>query len=155
MEIMDLIDRLEDVVNHATKVPLTSKVMVDPEEFYALIDALREAIPDEIREASRIAQQREEILNEAKAWAEAKMREAHTKASQLTAESVVTKEAETQANEVIDQAKRVAREIRQNALSWADDLFARVQPELEKLAQESSRSAAVIRKAREELQQEL
>lgn len=155
MEIMDLIDRLEDVVNHATKVPLTSKVMVDPEEFYALIDALREAIPDEIREASRIAQQREEILNEAKAWAEAKMREAHTKASQLTADSTVTKEAETQANEVIDQAKRVAREIRQNALSWADDLFARVQPELEKLAQESSRSAAVIRKAREELQQEL
>lgn len=155
MEIMDLIDRLEDVVNHATKVPLTSKVMVDPEEFYALIDALREAIPDEIREAGRIAQQREEILNEAKAWAEAKMREAHSKASQLTAESTVTKEAETQANEVIDQAKRVAREIRQNALSWADDLFARVQPELEKLAQESSRSAAVIRKAREELQQEL
>ncbi|HLO03006.1 MAG TPA: hypothetical protein VK191_07865 [Symbiobacteriaceae bacterium] len=155
MEIMDLIDRLEDVVNHATKVPLTAKVMVDPEEFYALIDALREAIPDEIREAGRIAQQREEILQEAKAWAEAKMREAQSKASQLTSESTVTKEAETQANEVIDQAKRVAREIRQNALAWADDLFARVQPELEKLAQESSRSAGVIRKAREELQQEL
>lgn len=155
MEIMDLIDRLEDVVNHATKVPLTAKVMVDPEEIYALIDALRESIPDEIREAGRIAQQKDEILQEAKAWAEAKMREAHAKANQMTSESTVTKEAETQANEVIDQAKRVAREIRQNALAWADDLFARVQPELEKLAQESTRSASVIRKAREELQQEL
>jgi cell division septum initiation protein DivIVA len=155
VEINDLIDRLEDVVNGATKVPLTSRVMLDPEEIYALIDALRETIPDEIREAGRIAHQREEILQEAKAWAEAKMREAQAKASQLTSDSTVTKEAEGQANEVIDQAKRVAREIRQNALAWADDLFARVQPELEKLAQESTRSAAVIRKAREELQQEL
>jgi cell division septum initiation protein DivIVA len=155
VEIIDLLDRLEDLINNATKVPLTAKVMLDPEEAYALIDAMREAIPEQIREASRIAQQRDEILHEAKVWAEAKVREAQQMAAQLTSESTVTREAETQANEVIDQAKRVAREIRQNALAWADNLFARVQPELEKLAQESTKAAAAIKRAREELQQEL
>lgn len=155
MEIMALIDRLEELVTQATKVPLTGKVLLDPDELLSLVDEMRELIPQEIREANRIARDREAILRESREQAEQTIREAQALASKLTSEAAVAKEAQQQADELIDQAKRVAREIRQNALEWADELFARTQPQMEALAAETERAANAIRKAREELRNQL
>ncbi|MGE5674992.1 MAG: hypothetical protein ACM3XM_14145 [Mycobacterium leprae] len=155
MEIMALLDRLEELITQATKVPLTGKILVDPDEALAVVDEMRDSLPQEIRESNRVARDREAILQAARDQAEAAVREAQEQALRLIAESAVTREAEMQANELIDQAKRVARDIRQNALEWADELFARVQPEMEHVAAESQKAALTLRKAREELSQQL
>lgn len=155
MEMMSLLDRLEETISQATKVPLTNKVLVDPDELLAFLDEMRDLMPQEIRDANRIARDREQIMSEARDQAEATIREAQSMAAQLTSEAAVTKEAQGQADELIDQAKRVSREIRQNALEWADDLFARVQPELEKVAADSQKAVLAVRNAREELREQL
>lgn len=155
MEIMVLLDRLEELAGQATRVPLTGKILLDPDDFLALVDEMRELLPREIRDANRVAREREAILQEAREQAEATVREAQALAAKLTGDSAVTKEAQQQADELIDQAKRVAREIRQNALEWADDLFARIHPELEKYALESQKALAALQKAREELREQL
>lgn len=155
MEIMELIDRLEEMVAQATKVPLTGKVLVDPDELLALVDEMRDMLPQEIRDANRVARDRETIIAEAREQAETTVREAQALAQRLTAEAAITKEAQTQADELIDQAKRVAREIRQNALEWADELFGRVQPDLERVATDTQKAVLAVRKAREELRQQL
>lgn len=155
MEIMALIDRLEEMISQATKVPLTGKVLLDPDELLALVDDMREMVPQEIRDANRIARDRESILQESRERAEQVVREAQALAAQMTSEAAVTKEAQSQADEIIDQAKRVAREIRQNALEWADELFARTQPDLERIAADTQKAAMAVRKAREELQNQL
>ncbi|MFZ5824902.1 MAG: hypothetical protein ACOY94_11280 [Bacillota bacterium] len=155
MEIMALIDRLEEMVSQATKVPLTGKILVDPDELLSLVDEMREMVPAEIREANRIARDRESILRESREQAEQTIREAQALAAKLTSEAAVAKEAQSQADELIDQAKRVAREIRQNALEWADELFARTQPDLERIAADTQKAALSVRKAREELRNQL
>lgn len=155
MEIMVLLDRLEELIAQATKVPLTGKILLDPDEVLALVDEMREMLPQEIRDANRVARDRETIMHEAREQAEATVREAQAVAARMTAESAVAKEAQAQADELIDQAKRVAREIRQNALEWADELFGRVQPDLERVAADTQKAVMAVRKAREELQQEL
>lgn len=155
MEMMGLLDRMEEIITGSTRVPLTGKVLVDPDEVLALLDEMRELLPQEIRDANRVARDRDSILTEARERAEATVRDAQALAAQLTGESTITKEAQGQADELIDQAKRVAREIRQNALEWADELFARFQPDLERVSQESQKAALSIRKAREELRQQL
>jgi hypothetical protein len=155
MEIMALIDRLEEMVSQATRVPLTGKVLLDPDELLSLVDQMRDVVPQEIRDANRIARDREAILQESREQAEQMVREAQALAARLTSEAAVTKEAQSQADELIDQAKRVAREIRQNALEWADELFARTQPDLERIAADTQKAALAIRKAREELQNQL
>jgi cell division septum initiation protein DivIVA len=155
VEIMALLDRLEELISQATKVPLTGKVLIDPDELLALVDEMRDSLPQEIREANRVAREREAILVEAREHAEQTVREAQSMAVRLTSEAAVTREAQSQADELIDQAKRVAREIRQNALEWADELFARVQPEIERVALESQKAVTTVRKAREELGQQL
>jgi cell division septum initiation protein DivIVA len=155
VEIMAMLDRFEDVIAGATKVPLTGKVLMDPDELLSIIDEMRELLPQEIRDANRVARDREAILSEAREQAESAVREANALAARLTAESSVTQEAQKQADELIDQAKRVAREIRQNALEWADELFGRVQPDLEKVAADTQKAVLAVRKAREELRQQL
>jgi len=155
MEIMALIDRLEELVSQATRVPLTGKILMDPDELLSLVDQMRDVLPQELREANRIARDRESVLQETREQAEQIIREARALAAQLTSEAAVTKEAQSQADELIDQAKRVAREIRQNALEWADELFARTQPDLERIAADTQRAAMAVRKAREELQNQL
>ncbi|HWI60316.1 MAG TPA: hypothetical protein VNT75_00615 [Symbiobacteriaceae bacterium] len=155
VEIMAMLDRLEDAIAQATKVPLTGKVLLDPDDLLGLIDEMRELLPQEIRDANRVARDREAILTEAREQAETTVREAQTLAARLTAEHSVAQEAQRQADELIDQAKRVAREIRQNALEWADELFGRVQPDLEKVAVDTQKAVLAVRKAREELRQQL
>jgi cell division septum initiation protein DivIVA len=155
VEIMAMLDRLEDAIAQATKVPLTGKVLLDPDELLSLMDEMRELLPQEIRDANRVARDREAILTEARDQAESTVREAQALAARLTAEHSVAQEAQKQADELIDQAKRVAREIRQNALEWADELFGRVQPDLEKVAADTQKAVLAVRKAREELGQQL
>lgn len=150
-----MLDRLEDVLAQATKVPLTGKVLLDPDDLLSLVDEMRELLPQEIRDANRVARDRENILGEAREVAETTVREAQSLAARLTAEHSVSQEAQRQAEELIDQAKRVAREIRQNALEWADELFGRVQPDLEKVAGDTQRAVMAVRKAREELRHQL
>lgn len=150
-----MLDRLEDAIAQATKVPLTGKVLLDPDELLSLMDEMRDLLPQEIRDANRVARDREAILTEAREQAEATVREAQALAARLTAEHSVAQEAQKQADELIDQAKRVAREIRQNALEWADELFGRVQPDLEKVAADTQKAVLAVRKAREELGQQL
>ena len=43
MEILKYVDQLEEIVDTATKVPLTGKVMVDVDEVFELIDLIRES----------------------------------------------------------------------------------------------------------------
>jgi len=81
VEIMALIDRLEEMIQQATRVPLTGKVLLDPDELLGLVDELRDVVPQEIREANRVARDREAILAEAREQAEEILREAKTLAA--------------------------------------------------------------------------
>lgn len=144
MDILALLERLEELVQNATRVPLTGRVMIDPDEVLALVDEMREALPEEIRAAGRVAEAQESILEAARAEAESLVRDAKAYAAQLTDESAVTREAQSKADEIIEQAKRVAKEIRNSSMDYADNLLARVEENLHK-AQET------VRRGREEL----
>jgi hypothetical protein len=51
VDILELIDRLDDLVHNAKPVPLTDQVRVNKEEIYDLLDQMRGTLPAEIQEA--------------------------------------------------------------------------------------------------------
>jgi hypothetical protein len=51
MELLVLIDKLDDMMHNARPVPLTDQVRVDKEEVYDILDQLRAAIPETVKEA--------------------------------------------------------------------------------------------------------
>ena len=62
MDILELIDRLHDLVHDAKHVPLSSEVRVDKETLADLLNEMRATIPEELKEARWIVKKREEML---------------------------------------------------------------------------------------------
>ena len=73
MDILQLIDRLEELFNDAKAVPFTHNVVVDEDRMLEIIDQMRIVIPDEVKKAQQRAEQ---ILAQARADAEATRRDA-------------------------------------------------------------------------------
>ena len=51
MDVLQLIDKLEQLVNSGTRLPLSSRTVIDEQEFLDIIDQLRIMVPDEIKQA--------------------------------------------------------------------------------------------------------
>ncbi|MDQ4044802.1 MAG: ATPase, partial [Chloroflexota bacterium] len=65
VDMLYLVDRLEELVSLGKRVPFSTRVMVEEEEFLALVDQLRVAVPNEIKQAQRVIKERERIIGEA------------------------------------------------------------------------------------------
>ena len=64
-DILYVVDRLEELVGIGKRVPFSGRVMVEEEEFLALVDQFRAAVPNEIKQAQRVIKERERIIGEA------------------------------------------------------------------------------------------
>ena len=58
MDVLQLIDKLEQLVNSGTRLPLSSRTVIDEQEFLDIIDQLRIMVPDEIKQARRVSSER-------------------------------------------------------------------------------------------------
>ena len=132
MDVLVLIDKLDDLVHNAKRVPLTDEVRVDKEEIYDLLDQMRATIPDEIKQARWIVKERQEMLAEAKREAERVVKEARDQQARLISEEEVYKQAERGAEEIIEDARSREREIRLGAEDYADDILNTLEVNLSK-----------------------
>ncbi len=156
MEVMLLLDALEDILEKAPNLPLSSKSMINKAELHEIIKDIRIKLPDEIKQAQWIKEERQKILMEAKKEAEALRkdcedkaarikeerhrvlaeaekeaeilkREADKKIQELIDESDIMKKANEQAKEVIIAAQIDAKKIRLGSKAYADELLAELE----------------------------
>ncbi len=53
MDILHLIDRLEAMVMDSPRVPVVGKILLDPQEMLDLVDSMRLAVPESLKEVER------------------------------------------------------------------------------------------------------
>ena len=70
MDIQFLVERIEALVVNGRKVPMTSQVILEQAAVLDLIDQLRVAIPEEVKQARRINQESDRVLSKAREEAE-------------------------------------------------------------------------------------
>ncbi len=133
MQIMYLIDQIEDIIESGTGVPFSSKVLVDAEEILSLIQDIRVNLPDEIKQAQWIKEERKKILIEAQKEAEAIAKEAEDYIKKMVDENEITKNAYLQAEEILKRAQENAREIRLGTNEYADSILYKLQKQLSEL----------------------
>ena len=104
MDILNLLERLEDIIEDASKFPLSSKVMIDKEEILEVINEIRLKLPDEINRASWVAKERQRILNEAQTEADELIDKIKDQQKILIEENEVSKLAQKRANQIIREA---------------------------------------------------
>lgn len=132
MKIEELLDELETLLDDGARVPFTNKVMVDEEVLERIADEMRRALPQEFAEAKTIVAERQNILNEAQKEAQHVMDQAKGYVAKLTEESLITKQAQEQANELMQQARKTAKDLQLEANKYAFDVLRQLETNLEK-----------------------
>lgn len=133
MDILQLIDRLEELFNESKSIPLTRNVMVDEDRMLEIIDQMRIVIPDEVKKAKLIIGQRERFLAQAQEEADRTIALAREKADQLTTKDMIVQEAQRRAEQIIAQARADAEATRHEADNYVVDTLMQLQDNLEKV----------------------
>ena len=147
MEILKMIDLLEDKIEQAKSIPLLNRALIDKEELLAAIEELRLNIPEDVKQAKLIKDDRSRILAEANAEKEEIIRAAKEKTEKMIDEHEITKKASEQAMQIVANAQKNARDLRMGARQYVDSLFADTDAKLIK-------AQSIIRKARADVRQE-
>jgi vacuolar-type H+-ATPase subunit H len=134
--LLDYLDMLEDLLDSSRAIPFSSKVSVDREKIFDIIRDIRLNLPNEIRQAQRIIEEHDKVISDAKIKAAAIIKEADGTAKMMTNNHEIFKRATEQAERVIEETKRNARDMRLNAMDYADEILAKT----EKIIQESMTS---------------
>ena len=128
MDILQLIDRLEELFNESKTVPLTRNVMVDEDRMLDIIDQMRIAIPEEVKKAQQLLGQRDRLLAQAQEEANRTLELSRQKADQILA-----------------QARNEAENIRADADDYAMNSLIQPQEELERLTNQVSNGVRLLK----------
>ena len=105
VDILYLVDRLEELVGIGKRVPFSGRVMVEEEEFLALVDQIRVTVPHEIKQAQRIIKEREEILGRAQEEAEKILDVARQQAEYIVSQHGVLNEARQRGEALLQEVE--------------------------------------------------
>ena len=130
MDILNLLERLEDIIEDSSKFPLSSKVMVDKEEVLEVINEIRLKLPDEINRASWVAKERQRILNEAQAEADELIDKIKEQQKMLIEENEIVRQAQKQANQIVREAEQKAADMKLGAYSYSDEILSKLQDKI-------------------------
>lgn len=128
-----LVDRLEAVLNGGWRPPMGGRVMIDEREALDVLDLMRTAIPEEIKQARRTNQEREKILAQAQTEANRVITQAQERLERMLTEDNVRLVAEQRARDIVEQARREAEEIRQGADDYALEMLDRLEDQLRRI----------------------
>ncbi len=105
VDILYLVDRLEELVGIGKRVPFSGRVMVEEEEFLALVDQLRVAVPNEIKQAQRVIKEREQVIGEAQSEASRILETARDRAEYYVSQQGLLAEARQKSEELLRQVE--------------------------------------------------
>jgi vacuolar-type H+-ATPase subunit H len=132
MDILHLIDRLEALLNEGSHPPLTKKVLIEEQRAWEIIDQMRIAIPEEVKKAKRINQERDRIIAQANEESARIVELGKEEAERLMGESEVTKAAQTRANTIVERAQREAEALKLDADDYTIQVLGKLDEDLAK-----------------------
>lgn len=144
MDILQLIDRLEELFNDAKAVPFTHNVVVDEDKMLELIDQMRIAIPEEVKKAQQLVAQRDRVMAQAQEEANRTLQIARDKADQLVQKDIVTQEAQRRADQILAQARAEAEGVRADADNYVLDTLMQLQDQIAKLSNQVNNGVRMV-----------
>jgi cell division septum initiation protein DivIVA len=146
IDILELVDRLEKLVNTGWRVPLSAKTAIDENAFFELIDQMRVSVPQEIKRANELMQEREKVLAAASEEADQIIEGAHEQATRLVDEHEIMAAARAEAEGIKSQARRESAEILKGADEYATGVLGDLESNLAALLQTTANGLAKLKK---------
>lgn len=131
MEIFTLLESLEEALESSRTIPFSNKCVVEKEEILDTIKEIRLKLPDELKQAKWVKEERGRILVEAQKEADDIVKEAENRIISMIDEHEITRKAYDQKAQIIETANEMSREISKGTKDYADNLLERTEVALE------------------------
>ena len=151
MEIFTLLDTLEDILDRSKHVPFTEKGIVDKEEILEIIQEIRLKLPDELKQAKWIKEERGRILQEAEKEADDIVREAENRIISMIDEHEITRKAYDQKAEIIETANEMSIEKTKGTKDYSDGILENLENAINDINISIAKALETIEQNRNEL----
>ncbi len=132
MDAQAKLDQIVELVETAKSMPLSASVLVNKTELLALLDELRAALPDELREAQWVIKDRDEVIEAGRKEADRIIADARAEAARLVSRTEVMQTATKEAQRVVAEANENARTMRLEVEDYVDAKLANFEVVLHK-----------------------
>ncbi|HHU69788.1 MAG TPA: ATPase [Thermoanaerobacterales bacterium] len=131
-DVLGLLYELRRKINEGFNVPIAGKVMINKDELLSVIDEIENILPQEIKKANWIVNERQRILIEAQKEGENIIKEAEDRINKMVDDSEISRMAYEKADAIVSNARKNAREIRIGANEYAEEVLRNLYTYLEK-----------------------
>jgi len=133
VDILHLVDRLETLLNQSWRIPFTSNVVIQEDDFLDIIDQMRVSIPEEVKQARRVSAEREHVLEQAQQEADRIISLAHEQAGSMADDHEVMKTAYGKADEIVAHAHTSAEGVKAEADVYVMEALSNLEEHLMRL----------------------
>lgn len=120
MDLTARIQQIEDMIKEAKSMPLSASALVNREEALEVVGAMRDELPEEIKQARWVVKDRDELLAKARREADALVERARGEQARLVSEEAVIERAKEEAARILVEAREAARQTRLEAEDYVD-----------------------------------
>jgi F0F1-type ATP synthase membrane subunit b/b' len=132
---MDSIEKLNTaitVIDEARGVPLSASCVVHRGEMLEILEGAREMLPKDLFAAEAILAEKEQIIEEGRASAEAMIATAREDVARMVEQTAIVQAARDEAQRILDEARDLAEEERREVEAYIDGRLATLEVILNK-----------------------
>ena len=144
-DIYHLIDRLERILAESMRVPLSAYLVINEDDFLDVIDQMRTAIPQQIRDGERLQRERERIVAQAEEEARRVVDQAQEQAGSLVQEHTLSQDAEARAETILARARQEADILRADANEYARTVLRSLDAQLDTVEEQIANLLTTVR----------
>jgi cell division septum initiation protein DivIVA len=142
------IDEITAVIEGARSMPMSASCLVNRGELLEMLDEVRRLLPDELRDAQHVLQDREDVVAQGRREADQLLAEARAERDRMVAETEVAEQAARAAEQIVADAHRQSDRMRAEVDEYVDAKLAHFEALLQ-------RTLTAVTRGREKLQGEL
>ncbi len=151
MDALELLDELEDIIDKGASVPFSGRCLLERDELLDVLQELKLKLPEDLKQAKWIKEERQRILQEAQAEADEIIKTVEKKAVSMVDENEITKQAIAQGKQIVERATAEAQAISDSAYNYSDNLLETVEKVVLGSMKEFEQCVAIVRNNRSEL----
>jgi len=127
------------------RVPLSAYLVINEDDFLDVIDQMRTAIPQQIRDGERLQRERERIVAQAEEEARRVVDQAQEEAGGLVQEHKLSLDAEARAETILARARHEAEILRADANEYARTVLRSLDTQLDAVEEQIANLLTTVR----------
>ncbi|MBQ9267862.1 MAG: ATPase [Clostridia bacterium] len=124
MEVLTLLEAIKDMMDRSATLPFSKKTLINKDEVLDVVKEIEEKLPDELKQAKWVKEERQKILLDAQKEANDLIKEAENRIISMIDEHEITKKAYEQKAEIIDSANAFSKDLIAGTKEYADGILA-------------------------------